>query len=65
MHMQLDRRRQIFSLWTVSGRDHGGLSFASKDVGQVLTVAGNSTTKNMISKKRKCMIYTKKNFKEQ
>ncbi|PWZ27535.1 Protein ZINC INDUCED FACILITATOR-LIKE 1 [Zea mays] len=33
---------EIFSLWTVSGRDHGGLSFASKDVGQVLTVAGAS-----------------------
>ncbi|XBH91066.1 hypothetical protein VPH35_082549 [Triticum aestivum] len=31
---------EIFSLWTVSGRKYGGLSFSSKDVGQVLTVAG-------------------------
>ncbi|GJN07074.1 hypothetical protein PR202_ga24867 [Eleusine coracana subsp. coracana] len=33
---------QIFSLWTVSDRKYGGLSFSSKDVGQVLTVAGAS-----------------------
>ncbi|WVZ54620.1 hypothetical protein U9M48_005388 [Paspalum notatum var. saurae] len=33
---------EIFSLWTVSSRKYGGLSFASKDVGQVLTVAGAS-----------------------
>lgn len=33
---------EIFSLWTVSGRKYGGLSFSSKDVGQVLTVAGAS-----------------------
>ncbi|XP_021316535.1 protein ZINC INDUCED FACILITATOR-LIKE 1 isoform X2 [Sorghum bicolor] len=33
---------EIFSLWTVSDRKYGGLSFASKDVGQVLTVAGAS-----------------------
>ncbi|VAI30027.1 unnamed protein product [Triticum turgidum subsp. durum] len=33
---------EIFSLWTVSGRKYGGLSFSSKDVGQVLTVAGVS-----------------------
>ncbi|TVU27107.1 hypothetical protein EJB05_29687, partial [Eragrostis curvula] len=31
---------EIFSLWTVSDRKFGGLSFSSKDVGQVLTVAG-------------------------
>ncbi|GJN28387.1 hypothetical protein PR202_gb16500 [Eleusine coracana subsp. coracana] len=31
---------EIFSLWTVSDRKYGGLSFSSKDVGQVLTVAG-------------------------
>ncbi|GJM88080.1 hypothetical protein PR202_ga04104 [Eleusine coracana subsp. coracana] len=35
---------QIFSLWTVSDRKYGGLSFSSKDVGQVLTVAGASLT---------------------
>ncbi|TVT99580.1 hypothetical protein EJB05_55008, partial [Eragrostis curvula] len=33
---------EIFSLWTVSDRKFGGLSFSSKDVGQVLTVAGAS-----------------------
>ncbi|KAK3136056.1 hypothetical protein QOZ80_5BG0427450 [Eleusine coracana subsp. coracana] len=33
---------EIFSLWTVSDRKYGGLSFSSKDVGQVLTVAGAS-----------------------
>lgn len=33
---------EIFSLWTVSGRKYGGLSFSSKEVGQVLTVAGAS-----------------------
>ncbi|RLM70146.1 protein ZINC INDUCED FACILITATOR-LIKE 1-like [Panicum miliaceum] len=33
---------EIFSLWTVSNRKYGGLSFSSKDVGQVLTVAGGS-----------------------
>ncbi|TVU50729.1 hypothetical protein EJB05_02125 [Eragrostis curvula] len=33
---------EIFSLWTVSDRNFGGLSFSSKDVGQVLTVAGGS-----------------------
>nr|XP_034604953.1 protein ZINC INDUCED FACILITATOR-LIKE 1-like [Setaria viridis] len=33
---------EIFSLWTVSNRKYGGLSFLSKDVGQVLTVAGAS-----------------------
>ncbi|KAG2559876.1 hypothetical protein PVAP13_8KG026551 [Panicum virgatum] len=32
---------EIFSLWTVSNR-YGGLSFSSKDVGQVLTIAGTS-----------------------
>ncbi|CAM0950354.1 unnamed protein product [Alopecurus aequalis] len=31
---------EIFSLWTVSDKKYGGLSFSSKDVGQVLTVAG-------------------------
>nr|CBX24390.1 hypothetical_protein [Oryza glaberrima] len=31
-----------FSLWTVSDRKYGGLSFSSKDVGQVLAVAGAS-----------------------
>uniref|UniRef100_A0A0E0MJB1 Peptidase C14 caspase domain-containing protein n=2 Tax=Oryza punctata TaxID=4537 RepID=A0A0E0MJB1_ORYPU len=31
---------EIFSLWTVSDRKYGGLSFSSKDVGQVLAVAG-------------------------
>uniref|UniRef100_A0ACD5Y498 Uncharacterized protein n=1 Tax=Avena sativa TaxID=4498 RepID=A0ACD5Y498_AVESA len=31
---------EIFSLWTVSDRKYGGLSFSSKEVGQVLTVAG-------------------------
>ncbi|KAL6595633.1 hypothetical protein ACP70R_047973 [Stipagrostis hirtigluma subsp. patula] len=33
---------EIFSLWTVSSRKYGGLSFSSKDVGQVLAVAGAS-----------------------
>uniref|UniRef100_A0A0E0BEZ3 Major facilitator superfamily (MFS) profile domain-containing protein n=1 Tax=Oryza glumipatula TaxID=40148 RepID=A0A0E0BEZ3_9ORYZ len=33
---------EIFSLWTVSDRKYGGLSFSSKDVGQVLAVAGAS-----------------------
>ncbi|KAL6595634.1 hypothetical protein ACP70R_047974 [Stipagrostis hirtigluma subsp. patula] len=31
---------EIFSLWAVSDRKYGGLSFSSKDVGQVLAVAG-------------------------
>nr|CBX25426.1 hypothetical_protein [Oryza glaberrima] len=34
---------EIFSLWTVSDRKYGGLSFSSKDVGQVLAVAGNAS----------------------
>ncbi|KAG8089160.1 hypothetical protein GUJ93_ZPchr0011g26914 [Zizania palustris] len=33
---------EIFSLWTVSDRKYGGLSFSSKDVGQVLAMAGVS-----------------------
>uniref|UniRef100_A0A0D9XWL8 Major facilitator superfamily (MFS) profile domain-containing protein n=1 Tax=Leersia perrieri TaxID=77586 RepID=A0A0D9XWL8_9ORYZ len=33
---------EIFSLWTVSDRKYGGLSSSSKDVGQVLAVAGAS-----------------------
>ncbi|XP_025807517.1 protein ZINC INDUCED FACILITATOR-LIKE 1-like isoform X2 [Panicum hallii] len=37
---------EIFSLWTVSNRKYGGLSFSSKDVGQVLTVAGTVYTNN-------------------
>jgi hypothetical protein len=43
-------QHQIFSLWTVSDRKYGGLSFASKDVGQVLTVAGNSIPANYLPK---------------
>ncbi|KAL6641948.1 hypothetical protein ACP70R_020129 [Stipagrostis hirtigluma subsp. patula] len=31
---------EIFSLWAVSDQRYGGLSFSSKDVGQVLAVAG-------------------------
>ncbi|KAL6905685.1 hypothetical protein ACP4OV_003286 [Aristida adscensionis] len=31
---------EIFSLWAVSDRKYGGLSFSSKEVGQVLAVAG-------------------------
>ena len=31
---------QIFSLWTVSPRDIGGLSFSTEDAGQALVVAG-------------------------
>nr|CBX25335.1 hypothetical_protein [Oryza brachyantha] len=37
-----DTAYKIFSLWTVSDRKYGGLSFSSKDVGQVLAVAGAS-----------------------
>ncbi|XP_068661405.1 probable peptide/nitrate transporter At3g43790 isoform X2 [Aristolochia californica] len=31
---------EIFSLWAVSNRDYGGLSFSTEDVGQVLAVSG-------------------------
>ncbi|KAF7043292.1 hypothetical protein CFC21_052674 [Triticum aestivum] len=31
---------EIFSLWAVSEKKYGGLSFSSKDVGQVLAVSG-------------------------
>ncbi|KAI3964407.1 hypothetical protein MKX01_028742, partial [Papaver californicum] len=31
---------EIFSLWAVSPRKFGGLSFTTKDVGQILSVAG-------------------------
>ncbi|WVZ85309.1 hypothetical protein U9M48_032254 [Paspalum notatum var. saurae] len=31
---------EILSLWTVSDRKYGGLSFSSKEIGQVLAVAG-------------------------
>ncbi|XP_040384806.1 protein ZINC INDUCED FACILITATOR 1 isoform X1 [Oryza brachyantha] len=31
---------EIFSLWAVSDKKYGGLSFSSKEVGQVLAVAG-------------------------
>jgi hypothetical protein len=32
--------KQILSLWTVSDRKYGGLSFSSKEIGQVLAIAG-------------------------
>jgi hypothetical protein len=35
---------EIFSLWAVSEKRYGGLSFSSKEVGQVLAVAGTSLT---------------------
>ncbi|EOA26139.1 hypothetical protein CARUB_v10019572mg, partial [Capsella rubella] len=31
---------EIFSLWAVSDRSYGGLSFSSQDVGQVLAISG-------------------------
>jgi len=31
---------EIFSLWAVSPRSHGGLSYSTKDVGEVLAVSG-------------------------
>ena len=31
---------QIFSLWAVSDRKYGGLSFSTQDVGVVLAVSG-------------------------
>ncbi|KAG9454964.1 hypothetical protein H6P81_007868 [Aristolochia fimbriata] len=31
---------EIFSLWAVSDREYGGLSFSTKDVGQVLAISG-------------------------
>ncbi|XP_062182722.1 probable peptide/nitrate transporter At3g43790 [Phragmites australis] len=31
---------EIFSLWAISDRKYGGLSFSSKEVGQVLAIAG-------------------------
>ncbi|KAG9454963.1 hypothetical protein H6P81_007867 [Aristolochia fimbriata] len=31
---------EIFSLWAVSNREYGGLSFSTQDVGQVLAVSG-------------------------
>ncbi|KAG0520638.1 hypothetical protein BDA96_08G091200 [Sorghum bicolor] len=31
---------EILSLWTVSDRKYGGLSFSSKEIGQVLAIAG-------------------------
>ncbi|GJN28386.1 hypothetical protein PR202_gb16499 [Eleusine coracana subsp. coracana] len=33
---------QILSLWAVSDRNYGGLSFSSEDIGQVLAMAGAS-----------------------
>ncbi|OAY64943.1 Protein ZINC INDUCED FACILITATOR-LIKE 1 [Ananas comosus] len=33
---------EIFSLWAVSGKSYGGLSFSSQDVGQVLAISGFS-----------------------
>ncbi|GLT57765.1 hypothetical protein SLA2020_307140 [Shorea laevis] len=32
---------EIFSLWAVSPRSHGGLSYSTKDVGEVLAISGN------------------------
>jgi len=32
--------KQILSLWAVSDRKYGGLSFSSKEIGQVLAIAG-------------------------
>jgi len=31
---------EIFSLWAVSDRSYGGLSFSSQDVGEVLAISG-------------------------
>ncbi|KAE8037871.1 hypothetical protein FH972_010426 [Carpinus fangiana] len=31
---------EIFSLWAVSPRSHGGLSYSTKDVGEVLAISG-------------------------
>ncbi|CAL9091031.1 unnamed protein product [Musa acuminata var. zebrina] len=31
---------EIFSLWAVSGKRYGGLSFSTKDVGEILAVSG-------------------------
>lgn len=32
---------QIFSLWAVSPRKLGGLSYSTEDVGQILSITGN------------------------
>jgi hypothetical protein len=32
---------QIFSLWAVSPRKYGGLSYSTTDVGEVLAITGN------------------------
>ncbi|TYH36979.1 hypothetical protein ES332_D12G009400v1, partial [Gossypium tomentosum] len=36
----LDMSLQIFSLWAVSDKKYGGLSFSSQDVGEVLAISG-------------------------
>uniref|UniRef100_A0A453EQ03 Nodulin-like domain-containing protein n=1 Tax=Aegilops tauschii subsp. strangulata TaxID=200361 RepID=A0A453EQ03_AEGTS len=32
---------EVFSLWAVSDRKYGGLSFSSQDVGSVLSISGS------------------------
>ncbi|MBA0633929.1 hypothetical protein Godav_024478, partial [Gossypium davidsonii] len=34
LHKTLDMSLQIFSLWAVSDKKYGGLSFSSQDVGE-------------------------------
>jgi hypothetical protein len=31
---------QVFSLWAVSDKKYGGLSFSSQDVGSILSISG-------------------------
>jgi hypothetical protein len=39
---------QVFSLWAVSDRKYGGLSFSSQDVGSVLSISGILDTRNCV-----------------
>lgn len=41
---------QVFSLWAVSDKKYGGLSFSSQDVGEVLAISGmfSSTVKDVL-----------------
>lgn len=38
--LTLSMSLQIFSLWAVSDKKYGGLSFSSQDVGEVLAISG-------------------------
>ncbi|KAF4378269.1 hypothetical protein F8388_010708 [Cannabis sativa] len=45
---------EIFPLWAVSPKNHGGLSYSSEEVGEVLAISGMYYYRNVTTTKQSC-----------